>query len=180
MKDEKRKTFRWKSWFVKLMGMAMLALNVLSAPVAVVGTVTTATITITATAITAVLFVSCDKETEKHQQEQPQPQPQKHNVELVLRQGQPLPRDSIVLYANDPTVDSILLPLERYNIYAGLSANGVENLVISMRECKNIKPEKVFGKGEMQLANDVVLANLNNNIIFLRDTMRYKVTAYNK
>ena len=160
--------------------MAMLALNVLSAPVAVVGTVTTATITITATAITAVLFVSCDKETEKHQQEQPQPQPQKHNVELTLGIVQHIPMDTLYKYNADPTVDTIFMPLEHPSQFSTLGTGSLNRIVDSLRVRHNINPNKIFGKGEMQLANDVVRENYNGDIDYLANVMLYKITAKNK
>ena len=160
--------------------MAMLALNVLSAPVAVVGTVTTATITITATAITAVLFVSCDKETEKHQQEQPQPQPQKHNVELVYGNNvrttwQNISRDTLYKYNADPTVDTIFVIPERSNQFSTWPTENVNYLVDTLRDRHNINPNKIFGKGEMQLSADAV-RDRTDLVVFLRDTMLYNVT----
>lgn len=108
----------------------------------------------------------------------PQPQ-QKHNVELVYADiAQDLHMDTIYKYNYDPTVDTIFMIPNMYNQYSTSSTNGLKNVVRKLRERHNVNPDKVFGKGELQLWNQSVLNN-PEIVRFFADTLKYNVTYRN-
>lgn len=108
---------------------------------------------------------------------------QKHNVELVYGtnpniQWQNISMDTINKYNSDKTVDTIFMIPEIYNQYSTISTTGLKNLVGKLRERHNVNPDKIFGKGEMQLDADAVRDNYEI-VRFFADTLKYKVTYYN-
>ncbi|MBR4507300.1 MAG: hypothetical protein IKP24_02070 [Alphaproteobacteria bacterium] len=112
----------------------------------------------------------------------PQPQP-KHNVELVYgklpsTQWQHIDIDTIQKYNSDPTVDTIFMIPEMYNQYSTFSTAQLQTLVTKLRPRHNVNPDKVFGKGELQLWNQSVLNN-PEIVRFFADTLKYDVTYYN-
>lgn len=128
------------------------------------------------------LLTGCGKEnTEQNRNNPDTPQPQpKHNVELVYgsqpsTQWQHIDIDTIQKYNSDPTVDTIFLIPEMYNQFSTNSTNGLKNVIKKLRERHNVNPDKVFGKGELQLKSE---STINNPEIvrFFQDTLRYNVT----
>ncbi len=104
----------------------------------------------------------------------------KHNVELVYgddsdTQWQNISIDTLQKYNNDPTVDTIFMIPEMYNQFSTNSINGLKYIVPRLRERHNVNPDKVFGKGELQLQQSSVQNNLEI-VRFFRDTLRYNVT----
>ncbi|MBR3783278.1 MAG: hypothetical protein IKJ78_02270 [Bacteroidales bacterium] len=112
----------------------------------------------------------------------PQPQ-QKHNVELVYGRvpattWQHIEMDTLYKYSEDKTVDTIFMIPEMTNQFSTNSTNGLKNLINLLRERHNVNPDKVFGKGELQLDADAVRDNIEI-VRFFADTLKYKVTYYN-
>lgn len=178
MKTNKEKLNKhgWKSRFVRLTSLMMLCFNVLSAPLTAIGMVAIAGVSVT-------LVVSCDKDEDGQNQEQP-PQPQKHNVELVYgnkpsTNWQHIEMDTIYKYNSDPTVDTIFMIPEYYNQFTSLSASGLKNLANKLRERHNVNPNKVFGKGELQL-HDEAVAGHPEILKFFADTLKYDITYYSQ
>lgn len=174
MKTNKEKLNKhgWKSRFVRLTSLMMLCFNVLSAPLTAIGMVAIAGVSVT-------LVVSCDKD--KDGQNQEQPQQQKHNVELVYgdkpsTNWQHIEMDTIYKYNADPTVDTIFMIPTYYNQFNETSTNGLKTLVKKLRERHNVNPNKVFGKGELQLKSESIINN-PEIVRFFADTLRYNVTS---
>lgn len=113
----------------------------------------------------------------------PQPQP-KHNVELMYgrnneTQWQNISMDTLYKYNEDKTVDTIFMIPEMTNQFSTLNTNQLKNYLIPLlRERHNVNPDKIFGKGELQLDADAVRDN-NEIVRFFADTLKYKVTYYN-
>ncbi len=112
----------------------------------------------------------------------PQPQP-KHNVELVYNtnpdtQWQNILLDTIRKYNADRYVDTIFMVPDHYNQFSTFSTNQLRYIIPLLRERHNVNPDKVFGKGELQLDADAVRDN-NEIVRFFADTLKYKVTYYN-
>lgn len=177
MKTNKEKLNKhgWKSRFVRLTSLMMLCFNVLSAPLTAIGMVAIAGVSVT-------LVVSCDKD--KDGQNQEQPQQQKHNVELVYgrnneTQWQNISMDTLYKYNSDQTVDTVFMVPEVYNQFSTLQTSQLKNYLIPLlRERHNVNPNKVFGKGELQLWNQSVMNN-PEIVRFFADTLKYNVTFYN-
>lgn len=174
MKTNKEKLNKhgWKSRFVRLTSLMMLCFNVLSAPLTAIGMVAIAGVSVT-------LVVSCDKD--KDGQNQEQPQQQKHNVELVYgkksdTQWQNISMDTLYKYNADPTVDTIFMIPEVYNQYSTFSTNQLNSIRTKLRERHDINPNKIFGKGEMQLKSESIINN-PEIVRFFADTLRYNVTS---
>lgn len=128
------------------------------------------------------LLTSCGKENaepNRNNPDTPQPQ-QKHNVELVYSNGEytHIELDTINKYNTDQNVDTIFLIPNPYNTFSTLTTNQLQKRVNRLRECHNVNPEKVFGKGELQLWNQSVLNN-PEIVRFFADTLKYDVTYYN-
>ena len=107
----------------------------------------------------------------------------KHNVELVYGPNintawQNISIDTLQKYNNDPTVDTIFMIPELYNQYSTVSTNGLKSVITRLRDRHNVNPDKVFGKGELQLWNQAVLDN-PEIVRFFQDTLRYTVTYRN-
>lgn len=173
-KKEKLNKHGWKSRFVRLTSLMMLCFNVLSAPLTAIGMVAIAGVSVT-------LVVSCDKD--KDGQNQEQPQQQKHNVELVYgkspsTQWQNISMDTLYKYNSDPTVDSIFMIPEMSNQYSTFTTTQLQTLVTKLRPHHNVNPNKIFGKGEMQLWNQSVMNN-PEIVRFFADTLKYNVTYRN-
>ena len=174
MKTNKEKLNKhgWKSRFVRLTSLMMLCFNVLSAPLTAIGMVAIAGVSVT-------LVVSCDKD--KDGQNQEQPQQQKHNVELMYGDKpsttwQHIEMDTIYKYNSDPTVDTIFMIPTYYNQFSTVSTNGLKNLANKLRERHNVNPEKIFGKGELQLQAESIIDN-PEIVRFFADTLKYNVTS---
>lgn len=168
MKEKKDKLhqFRWKGWFARFSGILMLCFNFMTTSLATIGVGVMAVATIT-------LVVSCDKDN----QNQEQPENKKHNVELKYKSGlQGIEMDSIYKYNSDPTVDTIFMIPEMYNLFSTLTTNQLKTRVNLLRERHNVNPNKVFGKGELQLKNESIMNNLEI-VRFFADTLRYNVTS---
>lgn len=172
MKEKKDKLhqFRWKGWFARFSGILMLCFNFMTTSLATIGVGVMAVATIT-------LVVSCDKDN----QNQEQPENKKHNVELVYGQNvdtqwQNISMDTLYKYNSDPTVDTIFMIPEMYNQYSTVSTNGLKTIISKLRQRHNVNPNKVFGKGELQLKNESIMNN-PEIIRFFADTLRYNVTS---
>lgn len=103
----------------------------------------------------------------------------KHNVELIYgkspsTQWQNIALDTISKYNDDPTVDTIFMVPEAYNQFSGLSTSALQTRVTKLRERHNINPNKVLGKGDLQLATDAV-ENNPEIVRFFADTLKYNV-----
>ena len=110
----------------------------------------------------------------------PQPQ-QKHNVELVYgripsTQWQNISLDTLYKYSEDKTVDTIFMIPEMTNQFSTNSTNGLKKLINLLRERHNVNPDKVFGKGELQLKAESIIDN-PEIVRFFADTLRYNVTS---
>lgn len=106
--------------------------------------------------------------------------PKKHNVELVYgrnneTQWQNISLDTLYKYNSDPTVDSILMIPEMTNQFSTLKTNQLKDYLIPLlRERHNVNPNKVFGKGEMELNAESVIDN-PEIVRFFADTLKYNV-----
>lgn len=110
----------------------------------------------------------------------PQPQP-KHNVELVYgnkpsTNWQHIEMDTIYKYNSDTIVDTIFMIPTYYNQFSQTSTNGLKNLANKLRERHNVNPDKIFGKGELQLKAESIIDN-PEIVRFFADTLRYNVTS---
>ena len=119
-------------------------------------------------------FGGCEKDPAK-------PDNKKHNVELVYgklpsTQWQNISLDTLYKYNFDPTVDSIFMIPETHNQYGTFPTNQLKTLVTKLRERHNVNPNKVFGKGELQLKNESIINN-PEIVRFFADTLRYNVTS---
>ena len=168
-KTNKSHQLRWKSRFVRLTSMLVLCFNLFSAPLTAIGIATLAV-------ATTALVVSCDKD-DINQQQEPNQQ-QKHNVELVYGEGdtpwQNVALDTLYKYNSDPTVDTIFMIPCRSSILSTASTTGLQNVVKKLRERHNVNPNKIFGKGDIELKAESVQ---NNPEIprFFADTLRHNV-----
>lgn len=131
-----------------------------------------------------LMATSCEKDNNEPNRNNPStPQQPKHNVELVYGDNdetnwQHLAMDTLYKYNADPTVDTIFMVPEVYNQFSTLPTNGLKYAVGLLRERHNINPNKVFGKGELQLWNQAVLNN-PEIVRFFADTLKYEVTYRN-
>lgn len=131
----------------------------------------------------AMMVAGCEKEPAEPNRNNPSnpsnPQQPKHNVELVYDAnlvGIELSRiqDSLA----NSNVDSIFMVPDHYNQYSTTPTNGLKIIVKQLRDRHNLNPDKVFGKGELQLWNQSVLNN-PEIVRFFADTLKYDVTYYN-
>ncbi len=121
-------------------------------------------------------FTSCEKE--PVQPNQPS-QPQTHNVELKYgkspsTQWQNISIDTLNKYNSDPTVDTIFIIPEQANQYSTLSTNGCKIIIDHLRERKKVNPNKVFGKGDIELKAESVQNNPEISRFFA-DTLGHHV-----
>lgn len=103
---------------------------------------------------------------------------QKHNVELVMSDANDyrnIDMDTICKYNADPTVDTIFMVPDHYNMWSTVNTTGLQATVNYLRERKNVNPEKVFGKGELQLKASSV-DGYPEIRSFFADTLGYNVT----
>ena len=110
-------------------------------------------------------------------------QPQKHNVELVYgpnpdKHWQNISMDTLYKYNADKNVDTIFMVLDYANQFSTFSTNQLNFIRTKLRERHNVNPNKVFGKGEMQLWNKSVVDH-PEIVRFFADTLKYNVTYYN-
>lgn len=103
----------------------------------------------------------------------------KHNVELVYGDGryQNIAMDTIRKYNADETVDTIFMIPQPYNDFSTNTTQYLQYLVNRLRARHNVNPDKVFGKGELQLDSDATLDH-PEIVRFFEDTLRYHVTYY--
>lgn len=125
------------------------------------------------------LFTACEKNNDNPNDNQPEQQ--KHNVELVYgdkpsTNWQHIEMDTICKYNSDPTVDTIFMIPTYYNQFNETSTNGLKTLAKKLRERHNVNPNKVFGKGELQLKSESIINN-PEIVRFFADTLRYNVTS---
>lgn len=131
------------------------------------------------------LLTSCGKDTEPNRNNPDTPQPQqKHNVELVYgklpsTQWQNISFDTLNKYNSDPTVDTIFMIPEMSNQYSTFTTTQLQTLVNKLRERHNVNPNKVFGKGELQLKDESV-AGHPEILKFFADTLKYTVTYHSQ
>ena len=106
----------------------------------------------------------------------------KHNVELRY-DGRTdegcihLAMDTIRKYNDDKSVDTIFLIADPYNQFSTWNTQMTQDAVNYLRDRHNVNPDKVFGKGELQLNNNSVIDNPEITRFF-RDTLRYNVTMH--
>ena len=160
--------FRWKGWFARFSGILMLCFNFMTTSITTIGVGFIAAATIT-------LVVSCDKE------DPVKPENKKHNVELVYgsqpsTQWQNISLDTLYKYNSDPTVDTIFMIPDHYNQYSTTPTNGLKIIVKQLRERHNVNPNKVLGKGELQLKAESIINN-PEIVRFFADTLKYNVTS---
>lgn len=84
--------------------------------------------------------------------------------------------DSIYKYNFDPNVDTIFMVPEMYNLFSTLTTNQLKTRINLLRERHNINPDKIFGKGELQLKATSIIDN-PEIVRFFADTLRYNVTS---
>lgn len=133
----------------------------------------------------AMMVAGCEKEPAEPNRNNPSnpsnPQPQpKHNVELVYgnkpsTNWQHIDMDTIRAYNFDPNVDTIFMIPEYYGQFNTLPTNSLKNLINKLRERHDINPNKVFGKGELQLKASSVVDN-PEIVRFFQDTLGYYIT----
>ena len=136
-----------------------------------------------------VMFAGCEKETVEPSRtgggDTPDnPQPQKHNVELVYGKSpstewQNISFDTINKYNSDPTIDTIFMVPERPTQFSTLTTNQLNICIPKLRERHNVNPNKVFGKGELQLKADAVRDHMEI-VRFFADTLKYNITYNDK
>ena len=120
-------------------------------------------------------FGGCEKDPVK-----PENNNKKHNVELVYGKNEEtawnnISMDTLYKYNANPTVDTIFMIPEMCNQFSTYSTNQLKYIIPLLRQRHNVNPNKVFGKGELQLKNE---STINNPEIvrFFRDTLGYNVT----
>ena len=128
------------------------------------------------------LFTACEKDNDKNDKKSSNSTPKNHNVELVYGQKFPqdwqnISMDTLNKYNADPTVDTIFMVPEYYGQFSTLPTTGLQALASELRERHNVNPNKIFGKGELQLANDALIGHFEI-AKFFRDTLGYNVTFY--
>ena len=126
----------------------------------------------------SLAFIGCEKDNDKPGNNQ---QPQKHNVELVYgespsTQWQNISMDTLYKYNADPTVDTIFMVPEQYQQFNGLSTSALQNCASRLRTRHNVNPNKIFGKGNLELRAASVVNNPELTRFFA-DTLRYNVTT---
>lgn len=132
-----------------------------------------------------VVMASCHKDEDNNNNTNTTPQDttqtttQKHNVELVFENGQyqNIAMDTIRKYNADETVDTIFMVPRYYNDFSTAQTPSLQGLVNRLRDRHNVNPDKVFGKGELQLDSDATLDH-PEIVRFFEDTLRYHVTYY--
>lgn len=124
------------------------------------------------------VFVSCEKDNEKPNNNGGNNQPQKHNVELVYGEGstpwQNVALDTLYKYNSDPTVDTIFMVPYQSNMLSTASTTGLKNVVGKLRERHNVNPQKIFGKGDLELKAESVQNN-QEIVRFFADTLKHNV-----
>lgn len=108
-------------------------------------------------------------------------EPKKHNVELVYNkdpdtQWQNISLDTLYKYNSDPTIDTIFMVPDHYNQYSTFSTNQLKYIIPLLRQRHNVNPNKVLGKGEMELNAESVINN-PEIVRFFADTLKYNVTS---
>lgn len=130
------------------------------------------------------VFTSCEKDPVKpnDNDNNNNPQPQKHNVELVYGEGstpwQNVALDTLYKYNFDPTVDTIFMVPYQSNMLSTASTTGLKNVVGKLRERHNVNPQKIFGKGDLELKAESVQNN-QEIVRFFADTLKYNVVYHN-
>lgn len=83
--------------------------------------------------------------------------------------------DTLRKYSADTTVDTIFMIPEMYNQYNACTTAQLQYIIPKFRERRNVNPEKIRGRGELQLWNQATL-NHPEIVRFFQDTLRYNVT----
>lgn len=108
----------------------------------------------------------------------------KHNVELRY-DGRTaagcvnIAMDTIYKYNEDKTVDTIFMIPDPIDQFATSGSQYMTNVVKNLRKRHNINPNKVFGKGNIQLAR-MVLDQHPEIHRFFADTLKYTVLDENQ
>ena len=98
-------------------------------------------------------------------------------MELVYENiEQDLPINTIYQYNSDQTVDTIFMVPQSQTQYSTTPTYGLKILVNKLRERHNVNPNKVFGKGELQLKSESIINN-PEIVRFFADTLKYNVTS---
>lgn len=122
------------------------------------------------------VFTSCEKDPVKPNDNNNQPQ--KHNVELVYGEGstpwQNVALDTLYKYNSDPTVDTIFMVPYQSNMLSTASTTGLKNVVGKLRERHNVNPQKIFGKGDLELKAESIQNN-QEIVRFFADTLKHNV-----
>ena len=105
----------------------------------------------------------------------------KHNVELVYgyspsEDWQNISMDTLYKYNADPTVDTIFMVPEQYQQFNGLSTSALKICANKLRERHNVNPQKVLGKGDLELKEEAVQNN-QEIVRFFADTLGYNVST---
>ena len=98
---------------------------------------------------------------------------------LPSTQWQNISFDTLNKYNSDPTIDTIFMIPEMSNQYSTFTTTQLQTLVNKLRERHNVNPNKVFGKGELQLKDESV-AGYPEIIKFFADTLKYTVTYHSQ
>ena len=106
------------------------------------------------------------------------PQQQKHNVELKfnINDQSHIAMDTIQFYNSDPNVDSIFMIADPYTTLGGSTTSKLQAYVTALRKRHNVNPNKVFGKGDLELKESSVQNN-PEIVRFFADTLHYHVTT---
>ncbi|MBO4587493.1 MAG: hypothetical protein J5711_01150 [Bacteroidales bacterium] len=138
------------------------------------------TLFITAIALLTLSMVSCHKEEENNNNSTPQDttQTQKHNVELEYNGSTTeglinISMDTIYKYNADKYVDTIFMIPVPNDQFATFNAQKMKNVVNTLRPRHEINPNKVFGKGDLQLSS--VIPEHPEIVRFFADTLGYNV-----
>ena len=106
------------------------------------------------------------------------------NVELVYgrnsddeNQWRNISLDTLRKYSADTTVDTIFMIPEMYDQYNARTTAQLQYIIPKFRERRNVNPEKIRGRGELQLNSQSVVNNYEI-VRFFKDTMGYTVTYY--
>ena len=131
--------------------------------------------------VMALPFGGCEKDpvkpnTPNNPDNPNNPQQQKHNVELKfnINDQSHIAMDTIQFYNSDPKVDLIFMIADPYTTLGGSATNSLQAYVTALRKRHNVNPEKVFGKGDLELKESSVQNN-PEIVRFFADTLRYHV-----
>ena len=127
-------------------------------------------------------FSGCEKDNDKNDKKSSNSAPKNHNVELVYgvnpsRDWQNISFDTLYKYNADPTIDTIFMIPKYFNQFSTMTTTDLQIIIPKLRERHNVNPNKIFGRGELQLDNDALIGHFEI-AKFFRDTLGYNVTFY--